>query len=126
MTTEEKLAAIIEAQVRGGYENWKMDPIDVRSRGYVWHAGQGHAERHFCNVLEILLDVDGLKACHGEALEGGLFLRAGEEVGTDSGKVMIVTPMPAYVRAGHQILDSWFAGGATAAIDTAFTLLSQP
>lgn len=119
MTTEQKLRAVIEAQAKGGFhENdlalktgFTLDDFYVVPTGF---------EIAAVHVLEILLDPEGLKAAYpgiaGEARMGIVLAAILNKI--KNGQLVMNADLSA-----HLILDSWLSGGATAAIDTAFTLL---
>ncbi len=118
LSTEAKLAAIIEAQVKGGFT--KFDPFlghrhftlnegsYVRSGSSIITGGCSSA-----HILEILLDPAGLRAiwsAKDDYWSGNVWQTEWEAV-------------------GHNVLDAWFSipeGDAVAAIDTAYNLLPNP
>lgn len=115
MTTEQKLQAVIEAQVKGGYDFWEkrlggtklgQDEYgpsigrytlsdDGRLQDYEWAYG----------VIEVLLDPEGLRAAYGESY--------------------IVTYWEESVP--HRVLDTWLSsdGNAEKTIDCAYDLLPK-
>lgn len=103
LTTEEKLAAIIEAHMRGGYNYWEA----YRNNIVVNHSAKSMTG----TILNVLLDPEGLKAAYGERPTLNDVSIAGK-----------VTNKECDVCA-FLILDSWLSGGAEAAINTAYSLL---
>lgn len=111
MTHEDMLKAIIEAQVRGGYDNWKeaIPHIEDSINGDFGMFGD---ENGFCSVLLTLLDTEGCKAAYGEMPSGK------DESGFLKG----------YEVAGALILGSWNSEEGNnwrAAIETAYKLLPK-
>ncbi len=123
MTTEQKLAAIIEAQVKGGYDGFagikdRIEPQDSITKPLFWAKPDGHQLSHF-HPLEILLDRAGLRAAYGESVffidETFVAMPADNPWGREGGISWEV--------AARRILDAWLSGGSEAAIQTAFNLL---
>ena len=102
MTTEQKLQAIIEAQVMGGY----LDKEGMLKMG----GGMVDGWRSFNSEFDILLDPAGLRAAYGDWAEGSL----ASELKT-----------PKWKAFGMNICQSWLSsnGDVAATIDTAFSLL---
>lgn len=129
-TPEHMLAAIIEAQVKGGWaENDYFAPSGVKtyldlSDRYLWSGGERAAY-----ILEILLSPQGLRAAYGSVemrIESGdkrkdLILNAVVATLREQGKV------PAYwEHVAILILLAWLSkpeGDPLAAIQTAYDLL---
>lgn len=103
MTTEEQLKAIIEAQVKGGYDHYDNNGDGFRSDLKYW-----------CeyNILEILLDPAGLRAAYGQQR---LVNRS-----------QYRTQLPWKV-AARRILGTWLTsnGNAAATIEKAHSLLPK-
>ncbi len=111
MTHEEKLKAIIEAQVRGGYKEYSY--IIERKWGdgpFHWLRGKHFTDPNgirYDSILEILLDTQGLKA---------IFPRACVVGGVN------------WFIASEKIISAWHSDNGNnweAAIDTAYDLLPQ-
>lgn len=139
-TTEQNLAAVIAAQVKGGHHKW-FDIWDSIGKNGIHHGyllGDGeefekvtgvvtYTQMPRYHILEVVLDPEGLKAahCYDFSIETGddrkdILLNAIHEHMKRSGKL----PRP-WQMAGHLILDSWLSGGSEAAINTAFSLLPK-
>ena len=72
MTTEQKLQAIIGAQVRGGYRRFEPDADEVlleNGKGF-WVNDQGGFGQWETSIVAFLLDPEGLRAAYGEAPGG--------------------------------------------------------
>jgi hypothetical protein len=114
MTPEQKLAAIIEAQAKGGYPYWEA--TDIREE---LQEGEPYQAYEYI-LLTILLDPQGLKAAYedkqcdpeGDIGEGPSYWNA--RFGIDR---------RIWQHKAHKILDSWLSGEAEAAITTAYDLL---
>jgi len=67
LSLEEKLKAIIEAQVAGGHEKWEwfVEENHVGLQGGELQRGVHDIYERF-GILEILLDTNGAKAAYGE------------------------------------------------------------
>lgn len=139
-SAEQKLAAVIEAQVRGGYDEWEfllagMERFDSVTFPIIW---VGNDNFH---PLEILLDPEGLRAAYGDepVAYGVSFHRPGElqkeaafTLAPDADSFLgrripdsdgAWTDTPEWLAAAQDILHAWLSGGAEAAIQTAFDLL---
>lgn len=96
MTTEDKLHAIIEARVKGGYDSefWTNGMRVISQSLY------DHADNRW-HILEILLDPAGLRAAYGETGWNNCW------------------------QVGHKLLDAWLSseGDAAKTIDQAYQLL---
>lgn len=143
MTTEEKLAKCIEAQVKGGFNQhrvlanachpkkqratWFLDLGDNAFRWEDWDDQERIA------LLEILLDPQGLRAAYGEGVhnfKSGECQRCGlwipkliEDAGDPTEFMETCSEVAAW-----KILNTWLSssGDATKTIDTAYDLLPKP
>lgn len=138
MTTEQKLKAIVAAQVKGSYGQWAFimssmdhETGDILPRGQFYSRRRdmalGHETR--LHVLEILLDPRGLRAAYGgedyavcrrclsrSALNCHCYAEADGELP----EVVIL-----FEEVPQRILDTWLSsnGDAAKTIDTAYSLL---
>lgn len=114
LTTEQKLAAVIEAQERGGHNRWSVWKDTVRMYG------NPAAE----NVLACLLDPKGLRAAYApQGTEECVVDKGGGNVTRYTRRIPY---QGAVKKASYAILNAWLSGGAEAAIDTAHSLLPTP
>ncbi len=114
MTHEEKLKAIIEAQIEGGYKQWKLilSALDdgIPSTFNFLLEFEGKKKRISASLLEILLDTQGLKAVYGEGI-------------VDDGNL----PIESWLVVAKQIHIAWHSGEGNnwqAALNTAYELLT--
>jgi hypothetical protein len=122
-TTEQKLAAVIEAQDAGGFPD---NTVLLRS---MWLSSDKKAvtcsmlHPEFISILEVLLDPDGLRAAYrdGKSHSEALCIEGGEV-----GLYRLSEAPHAHRMAAHRILDAWLSNGADAAISTAYDLLPKP
>ncbi len=130
MTTEEKLKGIIEAQVKGGYDQY--DPlIDGRpiavdlSAKYVIGVGK-LGGRSSCQLLEILLDPQGLRAAYPDPVISYKYSREGK-TGTVNQIIKRRSGKLQWRDFACRILDTWLSsdGNAAQTIDKAFSLLPK-
>ena len=121
-TTEDKLKAIIEAQVKGGYTKYKEKCMIhgeifecINDDGYV--ANYDYYEFQDASVLNILLDTNGCKAAYGEEKINKV---------TCEGLPFDIDSLPKWWVLSLDILDAWHSkegNNYIAAIDTAYDLL---
>jgi len=108
MTREAKLKAIINDQMKGGYDNWK-ESIELLNNGI--HGDFGLIDtlyRGNTTILLILLDSDGAKAAYPHDPDGSI-----EDY---------------WAWATDEILEAWHSSKGNnwkAAIDTAYDLLPK-
>lgn len=129
MNNEAMLKAVIEAQVKGGYQNgWKVF-LDSKFRLELdWVILEEDGEH--ASILEILLDPSGLRAAYGEkaVCESCLNRIAAQcHCGVDEGEGF-PDVLEFYIVAARRILDAWLSkpeGDTDAALQTAFDLLPQ-
>ena len=105
-TYEEKLQAIIEAQVKGGcdkYDEYNYDHMEIED-GYSKHWVDSTLDIH---VLLILLDTQGLKAAYGErkCCNGCGSVEGGRCCPDDT--LQFNVGMKKYRDVGIRILDAW-------------------
>ena len=117
LTTEQKLTAIIEAQVNGGCEKFQhCGGGAIQDWGVVIFIDDGTPS--YEAVLMILLDPQGLRAAYGGK-------RLSERI--MMGQTLYNAHFTAsHRKPAHRILDAWLSkpeGDPVAAIDTAFKLL---
>ncbi len=127
MTHEEKLKAVIEAQVKGGCTNWEWwipgdtpDHQDGTLREEIYDIGLDKA-----HILQILLDTHGMKAAYGEeeyhhttSLLDRTFQKDGHYAEGKMAYYMYVTLV---------VTGAWHKGNDwKGAIDTAYDLLLIP
>lgn len=110
---EEKLAAIIQKQVDGGYNGWKyqvkngkLDEYDPSEPQYVGFFDASH------HILEILLDPEGLKAIWPEC-----------KLCKEPSSIHYHNEFKTNEDVAYLTLEAWLEGGAEAAIDRQFSLL---
>lgn len=111
-TTEQMLAAVIEAQVRGGCDNWnplKPETFSMAEEYLFARSSASYQEEEQVHVFAILLDPQGLRAAYCQQ-PSRWDLPETERIA---------------IPARH-ILDAWLSkpeGDAEAAIRTAYDLL---
>jgi len=122
---EEKLKAIIEAQVKGGcgrYDTRWNEVID--EDGTIWKYGDDAEQNLEGHILEILLDTEGCKACYGEE---NVTYKTGRGVTKILLDAIIENKRPKkWEGASYLILDAWNEGEGNnweEAIETAYDLL---
>ncbi len=128
MTTEQKLAAIIKAQVKGGCNKWEEMDVDTRlvPNGCIeTTTPDGSMIGH---VLEILLDPAGLRAAYGDGVvcEGCLNRVAAKcHCELYGGGTPDITAM--HIIAARTLLDAWLSsdGDTVTTISTAYDLLPK-
>ena len=108
---EEKLRKIIEAQVKGGCNDYSLVVSQLfeqnpYNRLYLVGPSISDGYNMHWHVLGILLDPKGLKAAYGEEMAAGM-----------------LTSWTVWKYSAHSILDAWLSGGAEKAINTAYNLL---
>lgn len=116
MTPKEKIQAVIEAQVKGGFDENEFaieQGFKIEGEYCIVIPGNMLVATH---ILELLLDPEGLRAVYGEV----------ERIDHGDGLRMDIFNPPFWRRAANRILDAWLSGGAEAAIDTAYSLLPKP
>ncbi len=135
LTAQEMLTEIINAQVKGGYSEWKERLEDHCHCGYQLQLEKHPGDRRSLKgsyeddewrygIIEILLDPEGLKAAYGSEL-------ACKNCG-NPGRWTCANKDCWHPNAGvtsrgwavaHMILLAWLAEGAEEAIRTAYELL---
>lgn len=134
MTHEEKLQAIIQAQVDGGYFKWNRrltmtslcdgpDEMNINQGDsglpeigcYQFSGDELHWYEDSVGIIQILLDTQGLRAAYGDHEEPWYNLKDGLESCSNR-----------HVNVSILIMDAWHSGEGNswkAAIDTAYELL---
>lgn len=118
LSSEDKLKAIIEAQVKGGYSMYemiiKLDFIITSCHHIVLHKNFDRLPFVPVHILEILLDTEGCKAAYGEERESVMM------------GVVPVMNIPKWEVAVKDIHWAWHSEEGNnwkKAIDTAYSLL---
>ena len=139
MKTEDKLKAIIQAQVKGGYKKWqRIATLLGTGEDYISDLGMLHNKKSTVDYnfpLVILLDTNGLRAAYGESKYIGEIRSVKQD---SSGRPAM---SPSWSDCSFAILDSWNSdknkdmnnavsryvegNNYEAAIDTAYSLLSE-
>ena len=121
ITTEQKLKAVIDAQVKGGMFRWGgwTEGCHISSErnkeGII--VKDGYKGECYCFILAILLDPEGLRAAYGREP------RVEQNTKEKTDRALIHWIMPCWEFAARKILREWLYDGAEAAINTAYDLL---
>lgn len=113
MTTEQKLAAVIEAQTQGGYPRWDLLLGLAFDEDCIYFTPSPVEPEERYVIIELLLNREGLKAAYGNdtclySFDG--IHATGEELET-------------WFWVGRAISNAWLSGGSDSAIETAYDLL---
>lgn len=130
MTTEEKLKAIIQAQVKGGHKTWEEilkkkfdDPSDNYAYSFEDDGSLGfmyYDMTHRWHILEILLDPQGLKAAY-EAFT----VEDDVKLNRYSARIFMMGFNPYWKLIGHIVFNEWLNsnGDLQKTIQAAYDLL---